>query len=74
MNKIIGLKELRQNVDTYIQEVQKGKTFIVIKRSVPVFKISPLVDDDDDEKWETVIDFTKIKKGGVPAKELLKYL
>ena len=26
------------------------------------------------EKWETVIDFTKIKKGGIDAKELLKYL
>lgn len=74
MNKIIGLKELRQNVNTYIQEVQKGKTFIVIKRSIPVFKISPLVDDGDDENWEVVSDFTKIKKGGVPAKELLKYL
>lgn len=25
-------------------------------------------------KWETVVDFTKIKKGGVPVDEALKYL
>ncbi|MEX1061868.1 MAG: type II toxin-antitoxin system prevent-host-death family antitoxin [Patescibacteria group bacterium] len=68
---VIGLKELRENADTYISEVKKGKTFLVVKRSKPIFKITP---PDEEELWETVIDFTKIRKGGVPAEELLKYL
>ena len=40
-NSIIGLKELRENADTYISQVEKGKSFIVVRRSEPVFKISP---------------------------------
>lgn len=68
---IIGLKELRQNVNTYISRVKKGDSFIVIKRSRPIFKISPLTDE---AKWEPVIDFTRIKKGGVKIEELLSRL
>jgi len=72
MNKIIGLKELRQNADNFIAEVKKGKSFIVVRRSEPVFKISP--PDEESELWETVVDFTKIKKGGVLIKDLLSRL
>ncbi|KKW06121.1 MAG: hypothetical protein UY40_C0003G0010 [candidate division CPR1 bacterium GW2011_GWC1_49_13] len=68
---IIGLKELRENVDTYITEVKKGKTFLVIKRSKPIFKIIP---PDEEELWETVADFTKISKSGISADELLAHL
>lgn len=71
MVKVIGLKDLRENVDSYISQVKRGKSFIVVRRSKPVFKIAP---PDEEELWETVIDFTKIRKGGVPAKEVLKYL
>jgi len=35
-----------------------------------LFKISPI----DEEYWEEVIDFTKVKKGGIDLKELLKRL
>ncbi len=28
----------------------------------------------DEGKWVTIADFTKIKKGGIPAKELLRLL
>lgn len=69
---IIGLKELREKIETYIAQVEKGKSFIVIKRSKPVFKISP--PDENEELWESIIDFTKIKKGGVPLKDLLSRL
>ena len=65
---IIGLKDLRQNVDKYSKEIKKGESFIVMKRSMPLFKISPVNDD----AWEELIDFTKIKKGGVDVDELLK--
>jgi prevent-host-death family protein len=38
----VGLKELRENMGKYIKEVQKGRTFIVLRRSKPVFKIVPV--------------------------------
>lgn len=71
MENIIGLKELRQNASNYIAEVKKGKSFIVVKRSKPVFKISS---PESEEGWETVFDFTSIKKGGVPINKLLSRL
>lgn len=71
-NPIIGLKELRENADAFIAQVEKGKSFIVVRRSKPIFKISP--PDDDSELWETVVDFTKFYKDGIPAGQLLKKL
>lgn len=71
MQNIVGLKELRQNIETYIQAVKRGGSFIVVRKSKPVFKISL---PDNEEMWETVIDFTKIKKGGVPIDEILSRL
>ncbi len=56
----------------YASRVEKGESFIVVKKSKPLFKISSL--DEDEWLWETVVDFTKIKKGGIPAKELLARL
>jgi len=71
-NIIVGLKELRENMEKYASLVKKGKSFIVVKRSKPLFKISSI--DEDDGLWETVIDFTKLRKGGIPAEELLSRL
>ncbi len=70
--RILGLKELRENMQKYALRVEKGESFIVVKKSKPLFKISSL--DEDEGPWETVIDFTKIRKGGIPAKELLAKL
>ena len=39
---IIGLKELRANTERYIRRVGEGDSFIVVRRSRPVFKLSPL--------------------------------
>lgn len=72
-NLIIGLKELRNNTENYISQVKKGKSFIVVRRSKPIFKITS-VDVDDDKNWETIIDFTKFNKKSIPAKDLLKRL
>ena len=66
---IVGLKELRENINSYINAVKKGRSFIVLKKSKPVFKISSL--NEADETWESVIDFTKIKKGGININQLL---
>ncbi len=71
---IIGLKELRDNTETYIQEIDKGKSFLVMRRSTPIFKITPVDEWGDEGMWNTVIDFTKIKKVGVSVAELLKKL
>ena len=71
MDKIVGLKEFRENVGAIEKGVQKGHSFIVVKRSRPIFKVSPL---DKEEAWETVVDFTKIKQDGIPARRLLSYL
>jgi len=70
MENIINLKSLRENMQEYAQKVKKGHSFMVFKKSKPLFKISPI----DEEYWEEVIDFTKIKKGGINLKELLKHL
>jgi prevent-host-death family protein len=70
---IIGLKELRENTEHYIRAVGRGKSFSVVRRSKPVFKLVPL-DEDDESLWTDVIDFEKIRPGGVPAGEIVKIL
>ena len=71
-NNIVGLKELRNNIETYIQKVHQGESFTVVRRSEPVFKVSP--PEDEESLWETVIDFTKIKTGGLAINDLLSRL
>ena len=71
MDKIIGLKELRTHINKYTEEIRRGRSFVVVRKSRPLFKISPLMDEG---VWETVVDFTKIREGGVSASEILKYL
>jgi len=68
MAKIIGLKEFRENTAVYEKRVKGGESFILVKRSRPVFKISA---PEEDEHWEEVANFTKIKKGGVKIKDIL---
>ena len=69
--EIIGVKELRQNLEEYIAQIAKGKSFMVIRRSKPVFNITPI---NAEENWEEVVDFTKIKKGGIKIEEILSRL
>ena len=40
MESIIGLKELRQNVDKYAKKIQAGEEIIVVRRSKPLFKLT----------------------------------
>ena len=70
-NKIIGLRDFRENTQTVIKDIKNGMSYIVMKKNKPAFKISPI---NNDEAWEELIDFTKIKKGGVEINELLKRL
>ncbi|MBP6858569.1 MAG: hypothetical protein KBC33_01920 [Candidatus Pacebacteria bacterium] len=73
-SKIIGLKELRLNMEKYVRMLQKGSSFVVVRKSSPIFKLEPVDAWGDDGMWETVVDFTQIKKGGVPAKDVLAAL
>ncbi|MSU73980.1 hypothetical protein EXS56_02455 [Candidatus Kaiserbacteria bacterium] len=74
-DSIIGLKELRDNVDTYIAAVKKGKKFTVFRHSKPVFSIVPPgeveydLDELDGSGWKTVVDFTK--KGAPTVDEFI---
>ena len=71
-NNIIGLKELRENMETYITKVQNGEQITVFRHSTPLFTINPI--DSEETNWETVIDFTEIDKEGVSAKDILRLL
>jgi prevent-host-death family protein len=71
-SNIVGLKELRENMETYIKRINKGESITVYRRSTPLFKISPV--EEDEGEWETVIDFTEIHPNGVSAEEVLKSL
>lgn len=62
----VGLKEFRQDVEKYAKKAMEDEV-VVFKRSRPLFRVAPL----GEEPWEEVIDFTKIKKGGVDLDELL---
>lgn len=68
-NNIIALKEFRLNAQKYIDASAKGNSFIVVKRSHPVFRIEPM-----EEQWETIADFSSLAGGGISAKKLLKVL
>lgn len=69
---IVGLKELRENMETYIKRVDKGESITVFRRSTPIFTMNPV--EDDESEWETVIDFTEINKNGVPIEDVLAAL
>lgn len=73
VKKHVGLKDFRENMDTYIKRVGKGESLTVFRHNEPVFRMTP-VDVDDDTGWETVIDFTQIHPNGVPANDVLNAL
>ncbi len=70
MENVIGVKDLRENFGRYERLVKSGRSFVVMKRSKPIFTINPV----DEDGWETVIDFTKFRKNGMPIDELISRL
>lgn len=69
--KSVGLKELRENTEKYINAVNRGMSFMVFRRSKPIFRITPA---DEEDLWETVVDFTEVDKKGVSANTVLSRL
>ncbi len=69
---IIGLKELRENTETYIKRVNRGESIIVVRRSTPLFRLTPI--DAEEIGWETVADFTTVEEDGISARDILASL
>jgi prevent-host-death family protein len=44
--KRVGVRELRQNLSVYLQQVKEGDTLEVTERGVPVARLQPLHDED----------------------------
>ena len=72
MDTIVGLKELREDMATYVARIQRGQSFVVVRRSQPLFRVVPV--DEVDGQWEAVVDFTKLRRGGIAIDEILKRL
>lgn len=68
MANYIGVKELRQNLEKYSAQVRRGKSFIVLKRNKPQFRMCPV---DSEGAWEQVVDFTSLAKEGVLFEKIL---
>ena len=56
-------------MDNYISQIGKGRSFVVVRKSKPVFRLEPLDEWGDEGVWEKVIDSTKIKKEGYPCEK-----
>ena len=41
MSEIIGVKQLYKNLNRISKRVAKGESFIVVKRSKPIFRVVP---------------------------------
>ncbi len=71
---IIGLRDLRENIEKYSQKITQGNSFLVVRRSKPLFKLVPPFEGQEEARWEEVVDFTKIKRGGVNIDEIISRL
>jgi prevent-host-death family protein len=69
---IIGLRELRENTEAYIKRVNRGESITVVRRSTPVFRLTPV--DAAETGWEPVVDFTTLDARGVSMKDVLASL
>ncbi len=47
MEQIIGIKQLHTQLRKISQETLKGRSFIVVKNSRPVFRIEPISDSKE---------------------------
>jgi len=72
MEQVIGLKEFRGSVRIVERNVNRGRSYIVLRKSKPLFRVAPL--NEDGGAWETIADFTRIRRGGIPIRELLSRL
>lgn len=74
VRRIIGLRELRENMGAYIRHAEQGKSFTVVRRSRPIFRLVPVDEWGEEGAWETVVDFRKINPRGVPIDDVIASL
>lgn len=76
MSHYISIKDFRAQLADIADVVEKkGETFIVMRRSHRSFKIVPIDYVPENEKWETVIDFTEGGKSkGIKIEDALQAL
>ena len=73
-NTVVGIKELRLNLDKYVKEVGRGSSFTVVRRSKPLFRIAP-VEEDNETGWVTLFDAGRDNRGkGIAGTEVLRIL
>ncbi len=58
MPKDISIKDLRAHLADIADNVEKGESYRVIRRSKPSFIIMKIDAEFPEEQWETVVDFT----------------
>lgn len=68
---MISYNDLRVHMSEYARRVMLGDSFTVVQKSRPLFTIAPV---KKKERWRTVVNFTKIRPGGIPAEQALKAL
>jgi len=66
--QIVPFKDFRLNSQKYINAVGRGESFLVMKRSRPIFRMEPVR-----ERWES-LDLRDKKGNGMPAEKFLKIL
>jgi len=71
MRNMLSIKDFRTKLTDYTKRVsENGDSFIVLKKSKPVFKVVPI--DADEGEWQTIIDFTEIDPKGVSFDDVRK--
>ena len=77
MLKDISIKELRENLASVADRVEKGESFRVIRRSKPSFFIMKIDEDasGSGQEWETLVDFTdEGAKEGVALEDAIQLM
>ena len=64
MGSVIIIHQKIMKKKKKLKDVLKNTTIYIDKKTL----------FEDDRNWETVVDFTEIRPGGIPAEEFLKYL
>lgn len=73
--QIIGLKDLRVNMDKYIKAVDAGQSFTVVRRSKPIFAVTPLDEwGDPVGEWKPLLDFRELDSKGVQVEKIIAAL
>lgn len=66
--QIVPFKEFRLDAQKYIDAVGRGASFLVMRRSRPIFRMEPVA-----EQWET-LDLRDKKGRGMPIEKFIKIL